>query len=355
MLEAIEAGLDDLFDLDQLGLASDQILINRSTGDAHLLAFPWQLRIPGLLEDEEGLICKRSRQRQQVSRLFQDIDQAYKLRLDIEPLVDHLLAFDFPALYARLENPKPQDLDSEKIARPVKTPWLWIGLHALLLSGFIFAIVKRDPASLRSKDLELGWPDWFVQLDTALILLGALILLVFDLRQLAPDDFASFKRTLSRGLAECPARMKRISQSLIDVMRSRLELDNRTKKVRPTLDPDGLTELMIPDRTVYRLGLLSAGKPGTPEEMEGVRAYILVDEFMVGRDELSCDLILPGTSIGRRHARISRREGTFFVMDLGSKNGTSLDGRRLNKMEDYALPDRCQLCFADQAFYFCAD
>lgn len=115
------------------------------------------------------------------------------------------------------------------------------------------------------------------------------------------------------------------------------------------------TELIQVQQTAYRLGLLSIGMPGTPEETESLRAYILVDEFLVGRDDALCDLPLPASSVGRRHARITRREGSFFITDLGSKNGTSLDGRRLNKLEAYLLPDRCRIEFADQAFYFTAD
>ena len=115
------------------------------------------------------------------------------------------------------------------------------------------------------------------------------------------------------------------------------------------------TELIQVQQSAYRLGLLSIGMPGILEETESLRAYILVDEFLVGRDDALCDLPLPASSVGRRHARITRREGSFFITDLGSKNGTSLDGRRLNKLEDYLLPDRCRIEFADQAFYFTAD
>lgn len=48
-------------------------------------------------------------------------------------------------------------------------------------------------------------------------------------------------------------------------------------------------------------------------------------EVLVGRSP-SCDLILPSESVSRRHARIYR-EGVFHVIeDLGSTNGTSVNG-----------------------------
>jgi hypothetical protein len=131
--------------------------------------------------------------------------------------------------------------------------------------------------------------------------------------------------------------------------------ENARANQTPLADPAHQTVLLASMHEIYRLGLLSVGLPGSPEETEGLRAYILVDEFLVGRDDTFCDLPLPVPSVGRRHARITRREGSFFITDLGSKNGTSLDGRRLNKLEEYLLPDRCRIEFADQAFYFSAD
>lgn len=114
------------------------------------------------------------------------------------------------------------------------------------------------------------------------------------------------------------------------------------------------TVLLQAVQTHLRFGLLSEKFPGSPEELEGLRAYILVDEFVIGRDHRLCDFTLPSPAMGRRQARIIRREGVFFVADLGSKNGTSLDGRRLNKFEEYELPDQCRLEFADMSFYFSA-
>ncbi len=134
-------------------------------------------------------------------------------------------------------------------------------------------------------------------------------------------------------------------------------MDERLKHGFPLRDEPasgGQTVLLTPPQAAVKFGMLSEKLPGSPEEIEGLRAYILVDEFVVGRDNRLCDFTLPSTTVGRRHARIVRREGIFFITDLGSKNGTSLDGRRLNKLEDYELPDQCRLEFADLSFFFLA-
>ncbi len=120
-------------------------------------------------------------------------------------------------------------------------------------------------------------------------------------------------------------------------------------------DEDSCTQIIAADPDSFRMALLSEGKPGTPDENTGVRAYILVDDFLIGRDEKSCDLVLASPGIGRQHARICRRGGSFFIGDLGSPNGTRVDGRRINKDADVLLGDNCQIQFADQIFFFTAD
>ena len=105
----------------------------------------------------------------------------------------------------------------------------------------------------------------------------------------------------------------------------------------------------------FRMAMLSEGEPGTAAEHEGLRSFILVDEFLIGRDPKKVDLCLPDNSVGRMHARISRRAGSFFVCDLGSGNGTRMDGKRLPKHMESLLPDRCLLQFADRIFHFQAD
>lgn len=124
---------------------------------------------------------------------------------------------------------------------------------------------------------------------------------------------------------------------------------------KPQSDLEGQTMLLSANPADFRMAMLAEGKPGTPEENEGLRAFILVDEFIIGRDPKNADLILPDPGVGRIHARIIRRAGSFLISDLGSKNGSSLDGKKLLRHEETLLPDRCILQFADRAFYFQAD
>ncbi|HHW93898.1 MAG TPA: FHA domain-containing protein [Clostridiaceae bacterium] len=64
------------------------------------------------------------------------------------------------------------------------------------------------------------------------------------------------------------------------------------------------------------------------------------------------DFWIDSFSISRRHAVIRRRARGYFVEDLGSKNGTILDGVKLIKHREHLLPDKCKISFADHVYYF---
>jgi pSer/pThr/pTyr-binding forkhead associated (FHA) protein len=49
------------------------------------------------------------------------------------------------------------------------------------------------------------------------------------------------------------------------------------------------------------------------------------DELVLGRDN-DCSAVLADASVSRRHARIRRRGDEFLLEDLGSRNGTHVDG-----------------------------
>lgn len=49
------------------------------------------------------------------------------------------------------------------------------------------------------------------------------------------------------------------------------------------------------------------------------------DTLVIGRDA-ECDIIIADRQVSRQHARLHRTERTFEVEDLGSKNGTHING-----------------------------
>lgn len=71
----------------------------------------------------------------------------------------------------------------------------------------------------------------------------------------------------------------------------------------------------------YQLVVTAGPQPG--------RVYPLVlDAITIGRDPLA-DVVISDPEISRQHAQLVRRDGGYAIQDLGSTNGTFLDGRRL--------------------------
>lgn len=66
--------------------------------------------------------------------------------------------------------------------------------------------------------------------------------------------------------------------------------------------------------------LLAYGGPG-----KGGEFPLSGDEILIGRDP-GADIAIDDPSMSRRHALIVRRGGRYYLRDLGSSNGTYLDG-----------------------------
>ena len=73
--------------------------------------------------------------------------------------------------------------------------------------------------------------------------------------------------------------------------------------------------------------------------------------YSVGRVQ-SADLALTDTDASRRHVEIIRRGTQIFVRDLGSKNGATLDGVRLEASRDTPWPPHAVLALGASEFGF---
>jgi hypothetical protein len=63
-----------------------------------------------------------------------------------------------------------------------------------------------------------------------------------------------------------------------------------------------------------------------PEVTLDAESFALAPETIVGRDA-SASVIIRDTFVSTRHARLTYRRGRWWVEDLGSTNGTRVNGR----------------------------
>ena len=80
-------------------------------------------------------------------------------------------------------------------------------------------------------------------------------------------------------------------------------------------------------------------------ELKGTRWVLESEEFVIGRDPL-CDLSVSNRQISRYHARIRKTADGYLIEDLGSKNGTHLNGARLDEFALLQDGDEIQVALA---------
>lgn len=116
----------------------------------------------------------------------------------------------------------------------------------------------------------------------------------------------------------------------------------------------GITPPPPPDGT-------PAGTPGgTPVGSVAPPLYLVFDnqkyridkdQFIIGRGSKSSDLPIKDGNISRKHAAVIRRNGTYFIKDLGSTNGIDFKGMRIdNKRIDEG--DLFHLCDYELRFTY---
>ena len=61
------------------------------------------------------------------------------------------------------------------------------------------------------------------------------------------------------------------------------------------------------------------------------------ESLLLGKEEGVVDHVLAEPAVSRRHARLNRRGEHWYVRDMGSTNGTWVNGRRLAAEEEALL------------------
>ena len=76
----------------------------------------------------------------------------------------------------------------------------------------------------------------------------------------------------------------------------------------------------------------------SPERAGSAWATAIASNWLIGRHS-SCALPILHLSISRHHAVIGHQDGRFYLVDVGSSNGTWLNGKQINNGDRYDLQD----------------
>lgn len=89
---------------------------------------------------------------------------------------------------------------------------------------------------------------------------------------------------------------------------------------------------------------------GQSGPVTGQRWVLTKPEAVIGRDP-TCDIIIPDRQVSRRHAFLRKVDGGFELEDLGSKNGTHLNGAVLRSPQRLQDGDLIQVALVAKLAY----
>lgn len=80
--------------------------------------------------------------------------------------------------------------------------------------------------------------------------------------------------------------------------------------------------------------------------------YLQDELTVIGKMETAADAVVNLPTVSRIHAKIRKRGGEYYLTDLNSRNGTSVNGKMLKGDEEYCLQDQDEVDFAQARYVF---
>ena len=109
-------------------------------------------------------------------------------------------------------------------------------------------------------------------------------------------------------------------------------------------DPEDKTRCLSDISQKNELYLISEWPEKYPDIHVGERILI------VGKKKNQADIILEESTVSRIHARVERHMDHYYVKDLNSRNGTYVNGVRINPQEQYEIKDGDKVAFANVSY-----
>ena len=150
--------------------------------------------------------------------------------------------------------------------------------------------------------------------------------------------------------------MEKVIAGRTDVTEKRSQGNIKSEKLTETIEKRKKTEdvsegfgetVVLSSGVVKGPATLVSREPG-----ELATIYLEQDITVIGKLETAADVVISIPTVSRIHAKIRKRDGEYYLTDLNSRNGTSVNGQMLNTGEDYLLKDEDDVDFSQARYIF---
>ena len=167
------------------------------------------------------------------------------------------------------------------------------------------------------------------------------------------DSFKEHEEDTNRPLDEEKKRCieSEKKEADYDIITSAQRMQKQIEELVHTVyQEETMDEKLMPERTFMLRCVSTETRYNLPQQIE---IPIENTSFIIGRaaqnvegEKADFEFGAAITPISRLHAQITKKEGEYYIQDLGSSNGTYLNGMRLEAKTDYLLSDGDRIAFA---------
>ncbi len=121
----------------------------------------------------------------------------------------------------------------------------------------------------------------------------------------------------------------------------------------PQYSPSEKKQQIFGETVALSAGLRTGPASLVSREPGELAAIYLEQEFtVIGKLANAADAVIPVPTVSRVHARIRKKDEEYYLADLNSRNGTTVNGRLLKNDEEYQLQDEDEVDFAEARYIF---
>ena len=82
------------------------------------------------------------------------------------------------------------------------------------------------------------------------------------------------------------------------------------------------------------------------------KIHLTGNDILIGKNQQYADMIIDSPAVSRIHARLRFRAGRYFIEDLSSRNGTTVNGEAVCGEDERVLSEGDVITFADMSYIF---